>query len=59
MRGAMLLGAAPADAPPLQVSAVAAVPLVVGLVACAAVGVAAGPLGPVLTRAAKLLSGGA
>ena len=57
--GTMLLGAAPTDAPALQVSVFAAVPLVVGLVACAAVGVAAGPLGPVLTRAAKLLSGGA
>jgi hydrogenase-4 component F len=55
----MLLGAAPADAPRLHVSVAAAGPLVIGLVLCLALGVTAGPLTDVLTRAATLLGGSA
>ena len=53
----MLLGAASDDAPRLQISRAAAAPLVAGLAFCLALGVTAGPLTAVLTRAATLLGG--
>jgi hydrogenase-4 component F len=53
----MLLGAAPLGAPRLSLSAKAAWPLACGLLACLALGVTAGPLTDVLTRAGGLLAG--
>ena len=52
----MLLGSVPANAPRLTSSACTA-PLLVGLAVCLTLGVTAGPLAAVLTRAGSLLTG--
>ncbi len=56
---AMLLGAVPGGAPALRVSRIGAVPIVTGLGACLLLGITAGPLDHIFTRAALLLSGAA
>ncbi|WP_163507219.1 proton-conducting transporter membrane subunit [Fodinicola acaciae] len=59
--GRMLLGAAPAGPGaatlPVRTPAGTAVPLVAGLLACAALGIAAGPLGSLLRLAATVAGG--
>jgi hydrogenase-4 component F len=54
--GTLLLGQAGPDQPDLRLSAAAAAPLVAGIVACAALGLAATPLEHLLTTAASLLA---
>lgn len=54
---ALLLGAAADTAPELTVSGSAAVPIVVGLAACLALGVSAGPLVHLLRTAAAIVAG--
>jgi hydrogenase-4 component F len=55
--GAMLLGPVAPDAGPVVLPRGAAVPLVVGLVACLALGVTAGPLAQLLQHAAAVVAG--
>jgi hydrogenase-4 component F len=53
--GRMLLGSAPADAPPIAVPGSVAAALVVGVAASAALGITAGPLTDLFAAAAALL----
>lgn len=55
--GTMLFGPAPEGAPTLTLSAAAAVPLIVGLLACLILGTVAGPLLDVLHSAARIVAG--